>query len=122
MLGFGILLLAFVGSYFSEDVITLLFGVAYSESGIILSVLIFFLAASFFTIPFTNSLQATHNESKILAIFWIGPCINIGLNYLFFKMYGLIGIAYSTLFVGVFTIFSYSILTWIVLKKQKRIY
>jgi len=120
-LGFGLLLLATVGALLSKQVITLLFGVAYSDSGVILSVLIFYMVFIFFTIPFSNALQATHNEDKLLKVCWIGPCLNIGLNYLFFKIFGLIGIAYSTLVVSSVSIFIIVLITWRTLKKQKKI-
>lgn len=121
MLGLSMLLLAVIGSYFSEQVITLLFGVKYSQSGVLLSVLIFSLAIAFFTIPFTNTLQATHNEIINLKICWIAPSLNIVLNYLFFKIFGLIGIVYSTLVVGVITLPIWIFITWKVLKKQNKI-
>jgi len=121
LLGFGLLAIATAGSLLSEQAIVLLFGGEYAKSGLILSVLIFYLAISFFAIPFTNALQATHNEGKYLKICWIGPCLNIGLNYLFFKIFGLIGIAYSTLVVTSVTIPITVLVTFITLKKQNRI-
>ena len=121
MLGLSMLLLAVIGSYFSEQVITLLFGVKYSQSGVLLSVLIFSLAIAFFTIPFTTTLQATHNEIINLKICWIAPSVNIVLNYLFFNIFGLMGIAYSTLVVGVVTMPIWVFVTWRVLKIQNRL-
>ena len=121
LLGFGLLSIATVGSLLSKQVITLLFGWNYSESGVILSVLIFYLAFVFFSIPFTNTLQATHNESKILMVCWVGPCLNIGLNILFFKIFGLIGIAYSTLVVGSVSVSITVLITWRTLKKQNKL-
>lgn len=121
LLGFGILLLGIIVSFFSEQGITLLFGAEYSESGVILSVLIFYLVFSFFTMPFSNILQATHNERLNLKLCWIAPILNIGLNYLFFNIFGLIGIAYSTLVVGLIRVPIFVFFTWRILKKQNKI-
>ena len=121
LLGLGLLLISAVGSLFSEQAITLLFGPKYSESGIILSVLIFYLAFTFFSLPFTNTIQATHNESNILKICWVGPCLNIGLNILFFKLFGLIGIAYSTLVVRSVTVPITVFIAWISVKKHNKL-
>ncbi len=121
LLGLSLLLLATVVSLLSTQIIPLLFGDEYFESGLILSVLIFYLAIVFFNIPFSNTIQATHNESKMLKVCWIGPSLNIGLNYLFYKQFGLIGIAYSTLVVGIVTLTIQIFITWRILKKQSKL-
>jgi O-antigen/teichoic acid export membrane protein len=120
-IGLILLILSTVVSILSPKVIPLIFGEEYFESGIILSVLIFYLAFIFLNIPFTNTLQATHNEIHFLKICWIAPCLNIGLNYLFFKIFGLIGIAYSTLIVQIVAIPITIFVTYRVLKKQGKI-
>lgn len=119
-LGLGSLFLAFIGSFFSKDIIKLLFGNEYIESAVILSVLIFYLSFSFFSIPFTNALQATHNEKHLLKICWISPIVNIVLNYIFLLNFGLIGIAYSTLIVTFLSTVFYILLTNKTLKNQNR--
>jgi O-antigen/teichoic acid export membrane protein len=121
LLGFGLLLISTVGSLLSEQVITSIFGMEYSESSMILSVLIFYLAITFFTIPFTNTIQATHNESNILKVCWVGPCLNIGLNILFFRIFGLIGIAYSTLIVRSVTLSITVFIAWFAVKKHNEL-
>ena len=121
LLAFGIFILAIIGSFFSEPIVTFIFGSEFSESGVILSVLLFYISFSFFTIPFSNTLQATGNEMLNLKLCWIGPVINIVLNYYLFNIYGLIGIAYSTLFVGIIRIPIFVFFTWRVLKKQNKI-
>jgi O-antigen/teichoic acid export membrane protein len=121
LLGFGLLIIAIIGSFFSEQIIIFLFGLEYSESGYILSVLIFYLIISYFSIPFTITLQATHNENINLKICWIDPSLNIILNLLFFNIFGLIGIAYSTLVVAFTTAPIRVIITWRTLKKQNKI-
>ncbi|MHA1491429.1 MAG: flippase [Promethearchaeota archaeon] len=120
MMGIGLLVIATIISLFSNQIILLFFGGEYSESGIILSVLIFYVAFYFFDIPFSNTLQATYNEMKILKISWIAPILNIGLNYLFFKEFGLIGIAYSTLIVSCVSLMLYVLMTWKVLRNRKK--
>lgn len=107
LLGIGVFAIAAVISFFSEQVIPLIFGLQYYDSAIILSVLIFYVAIAFFIIPFANTLQATHHEMYLLKICWIAPVINIGLNYLFYNYFGLVGIAYSTLIVGGVNLFLY---------------
>jgi len=121
LIGFGVLAIAILISFYSGQIILLLFGEEYIESGAILAVLIFYLAIVFFSIPFTNALQATYNEGQLLKVCWIAPSLNIGLNYLFLMWFGLIGIAYSTLVVTSISIFIYIVLTWRVLKKQNKI-
>ena len=115
------LILAIIGFFFSEQVVVFVFGEKYIESGAILSVLIFYLVISYFSIPYTNTLQATHNEGVNLRICWIQPTLNIGFNFIFFNMFGLIGIAYSTLVATFGTMPILIFVTWRVLKKQNKI-
>jgi len=121
LLGIGLFVIAAIISFLSEYLIPLLFGGEYFESAIILSVLIFYVAIAFFLIPFANTLQATHNEMYLLKICWIAPALNIGLNYLFFKVFGLIGIAYSTLVIGCVSLPLYIIITRRALKIQNKL-
>ena len=121
MMGMGILAITTIISFYSEQIIPLLLGGKYFESGTILSVLVFAVAFSFMNIPFLNTLQATHNEIELLKICWISPSINIGLNYLFFKAFGLIGIAYSTLIVGCVNLTLYILTTRRTLKIQNKL-
>jgi len=116
IMGIGLLVIASIISLYSEQIILSFFGEKYFESGTILSVLIFYVAFYFFDIPFSNALQATYNEMKILKISWIAPILNICLNYLFFKEFGLIGIAYSTLRVTCVNLILYMLMTWSALK------
>ncbi len=87
---------AVIISLASNLIVDTFFRDEYRYSGKILSVLIFYLAFSFFTIPFGNYLQAA-NKEYILLIGGVFTAIsNIGLNILFYDLFGLIGIAYST--------------------------
>jgi len=121
IMGLGLLLVAAIISFYSEQIIPIIFGGEYFTSGTILSVLIFYVAIAFFMIPFSNILQATHNEMYLLKICWIAPFLNIGLNYFFFIEFGLIGIAYSTLIVGSINLLLYIIITKRALKNQNKL-
>jgi len=88
-------------SFFVKDIISFLFGSEYMQSGAILSVLIFYLGFAWATLPFTISLQATHNEIFFLIPNSIMAVLNVILNYILFLRFGLIGIAYSTILVWV---------------------
>ena len=119
VMGIGLLTFAAIISFYSNQIISLFFGEKYYESGVILGVLIFQLAILFFDIPFSNTLQATYNENKLLKICWIAPVINICLNYILYYRIGLIGIAYSTLVVTCVSLLLYILLTWQALKKSR---
>jgi len=113
-----IFVLSLVVSFFVEDIVTILFGPEYNISGEILRVLIFYLAFSWSTLPFTTAAQATHNEKYMLIVWSIMAALNIPLNYLLFLKYGLFGIAYSTLIVSVVGLFLVSRITIRIMKKQ----
>ncbi len=117
--------IAFLGasiiSLYSENIILFLFGAEYSESGEIFQVLVFWLAIAVFTIPFTETMQATYKEMDLLKIVWIGPTLNIFLNYILYNHFGAIGIAYSTLITRLIYIPLYIGMTYWNLKKDGRI-
>jgi O-antigen/teichoic acid export membrane protein len=102
-LGIVVFLLAILGYIFSEPVITLLFGETYSESGIVLGILVFYIAIIFFRLPFGIACLATGNENLALMIAPISATMNVVFNYVFFLRFGLIGIAYATLIVFTFS-------------------
>jgi len=114
-----IFVLSLVLSFFVEDIIAVLFGPEYNISGKILRVLIFYLALSWSTLPFTTAAQATHNEKYMLIVWSIMAALNIPLNYLLFLKYGLFGIAYSTLIVSAVGLFLVSRITIRIMKKQE---
>jgi len=86
-------------SFFSNDIIRILFGTEYMESARILSLLVFAQAFNWATIPFTTAAQATHNEKVLLFGRTLSALLNVPLNFILFNSFGLIGIAYSTLIV-----------------------
>ncbi len=115
---FVIFLTTFAISLFVEDGVIFLFGSEYENSGAILKVLIFYLAFVWASLPFTTAAQATHNEKYFLYVTTIMAGTNIGLNYLFFLWYGLIGIAYSTLVVSLVGSFFICYISYKVMKRQ----
>jgi len=100
MLFLGVFALASIASYFAEDFMIIAFGKQYKDSGYILSILVFYIAIIFATLPFSNAIIATHNEHITLIMNVISAGLNILLNYMLFLRFGLIGIAYSTLLVS----------------------
>lgn len=117
-LAVAIFLATFVLSFCAERIILLLFGEEYQQAGRILKVLLLYLAFPWATLPFTNALQATHNEKLGLYTGSIMAMLNIPLNIIFFYMFGLIGIAYSTLVVyGVGSVLM-CMISYCVMKRQ----
>jgi O-antigen/teichoic acid export membrane protein len=114
----AIFLATLVLSLFAERIVTTFFGAEYEQAGKILRVLLFFLAFPWASLPFTNALQATHNEKLALYVGSIMALLNIPLNIVFFYTFGLIGIAYSTLIVyGVGSVLM-CVISYYVMKKQ----
>jgi len=114
----GIFTIAIILFYFIEDIVLILFGNDYRESGKILRILIFYHAFFWSSLPFTTALQATHNEKIALFINSLAAGINIPLNVIFFYNFGLIGIAYSTLVVYGITMPLMCVFTYVIMKKQ----
>jgi O-antigen/teichoic acid export membrane protein len=121
--GFGafIIVVSFVGALLGIHLIPVLFGEAYIKSIPLFIVLIFSTSFFFMQIPFQNALQATNNEMLILKIVWVPAVMNVVLNLVFINIFGLIGIAYSTLLTNSVLYIIYVLLSWRVLKKQNRI-
>jgi len=114
----GVLVLSVAAFFAVPVVIRVLFGHDYGESGVILRVLIFYLAFAWATLPFTSLLQATGNERYlILPTLTLGG-LNIVFNYVLFVRYGLIGIAYSTLMVESIGCVLYCTVAYRVLRRQ----
>jgi O-antigen/teichoic acid export membrane protein len=99
-------------SFFVQDIVVLVFGEKYNESGHILIFLIFALSFAFYNLPLTTYLQATQNEHLLLVVPCVAAPLNISLNIVFFAKFGLIGIAYSTLVVFFTQSLIISLLTW----------
>jgi len=89
----------FLLSSFIPEITTIVFGEQYKESGEILAILLFYSVFTWMILPFTIASQALKKEFLILKIQIFMAIMNICLNYFFYNEFGLIGIAYSTLFV-----------------------
>jgi O-antigen/teichoic acid export membrane protein len=96
---FLILTIATIVSYYSGDLVIFIFGEKFAYSGEILSVLVYFIAVDYAIYPYILVLLASKNEKTVAGIFVVLAIANVLLNYLLFKAYGVIGIAYSTLIV-----------------------
>jgi O-antigen/teichoic acid export membrane protein len=110
------LIVAGILSIFSKPIINIFFSNNYNESIGIFSILIFYMAISFMNIPFSLSLQALGKELLLLKIAWIPPLLNIFLNILFLNLFGLIGIAYSTLLVYTSNLILIGVIAWFNIK------
>lgn len=115
----GVLVLSVIASSFAGSAIDVLFGAQYRESGNVLKVLVYYLAFTWATLPFTSILQATHNERHLILPTLTMGGMNIALNYLFFQWYGLLGIAYATLVVQFAGCAAYYLVTFTILKRQR---
>ena len=82
-----------------KPIINNIIGKEFIESAKIFSVLVFYLIFNFSVIPWGLTLQTTSNEKYNLYTVFLLAIINISLNIIFFNIYGIIGIAYSTLLV-----------------------
>ena len=105
-------------SYFAKDIVTLIFGEEFYESGNILRFLVFALVFSYYTIPLTLTLQSTDREKSLLLNSFAIAILNIPLNFIFFHKFGLIGIAYSTLIVYLSSAVFLSIITYKSISKK----
>jgi len=117
----GMLGLAIIGFFLAEPAVTFFFGEEYTESGPILRVLIFYMIAWFSTLPFTESVQATGNEKVFLIGKGAMAALNIPLNIILYWIYGLIGIAYSTLIIYTIGSLIINFYSYFLLKKQEYI-
>ncbi len=86
---------------FIEPFIANVIGNEFKESANIFSVLVLYLILNFSVIPWGLFMQTTNNEKYSLIIVSACAILNIALNLVFFNLYGIIGIAYSTLIVEI---------------------
>jgi O-antigen/teichoic acid export membrane protein len=80
--------------FFSKEIISTLFGANYVEAGPILFYLMIFVSFAWGTLPFTVLAQASYNEKILLNIRIYMAIANVVLDVVFYKLFGLIGIAY----------------------------
>jgi len=81
----------------SDFIIELIAGPEYLESSKILKILVFYLAFHYAVIPFASALESQNMERFTMYIGLVRAIANVSLNFIFFKLFGIIGIAYSTL-------------------------
>ena len=81
-------------SFFSKEIVSFLFGQHYAEAGPILTYLLIFVSFAWGTLPFTVLAQSAYKEELLLKV-RIGMAIsNVIMDIVFYKFFGLIGIAY----------------------------
>lgn len=97
LFGVIIFLISFVLSIYSKDIIYILLGDGFELSARILSVLIFWLALVYFSIPMGVAAKAANFEKILLKVNVSVAALNIFLNYVLILKIGIIGVAYSTL-------------------------
>jgi O-antigen/teichoic acid export membrane protein len=90
---------AAVAAWWCRPLTVLLFGSAYETSGSILAALLFYIGLAWGRLPYTTALQATGNEKTVVWTTAVTAAMNIPLNLVLFNLYGLMGIAYSTIVV-----------------------
>lgn len=83
----------------SKFIITTIVGDEFLESAKILNILILYLFVNYAVIPWGLYLQTTSNEKYSLLTVSVCAIANIVLNIMLFRLYGVIGIALSTLIV-----------------------
>ena len=93
----SLLILCIFFSFIGSELIIFLLTEKYAASANIFKVLIFYLVLEFSIQPYVLLLTASNNHSALAIIFSILAVSNIIVNVLFFKLFGPIGIAYSTL-------------------------
>jgi len=101
MIGFLFSLFFLVFRFFSSFIVSNLFGNIYLPSVPIIEVLFLSLIFSFGSLPFTQLLQAVNGENFILKSLITSVFFKIISLYFFFREFGIIGVAYSTVFVSI---------------------
>ena len=95
---FLIVIVFFVGSsWFVNNII----GVDFAYSADIMKVLSFYLLFHYLCLPYDVALQATYSEKALVKIRAGLAILNIGANYVLYDMFGIIGIAISSILVKV---------------------
>jgi len=91
------ILVAISLSFFSNEIIEILYGREYLESAKILRVLSFSIIFASISAVFVKILYAENYEKKYLVKNLLGVFVNILLNYFLIKSFGALGAAYATL-------------------------
>ncbi|MFW5891632.1 MAG: polysaccharide biosynthesis C-terminal domain-containing protein, partial [bacterium] len=89
-------------SLFSDNLINLVYKTGFQETGMVLSVLIFYIVFYFANLPISTAIQSVGLERLFLIHYLFTPFINIGLNFYLYRSFGIVGFAYSSVAVQVF--------------------
>lgn len=93
---FIVIIVIFIGSsWFVNNII----GVDFAYSADIMKVLSFYLLFHYLCLPYDVALQATYSEKALVKIRAVLAMLNIGANYVLFQMFGIMGIAISSILV-----------------------
>ena len=91
-----LIIVVFIGSsWFINNII----GVDFVYSADIMKVLSFYLLFHYMSLPYDLALQATYSEIALVKIRAGLAILNIGANYVLYEMFGIIGIAISSIIV-----------------------
>jgi len=91
-----VVIIVFIGSnWFVNNII----GIEFAYSADIMKVLSLYLLFHYLCLPYDVALQATYSEKALVAIRAVLAIVNIGANYVFYKMFGIMGIAISSILV-----------------------
>ncbi len=91
-----VIIVVFIGSsWFINNII----GVDFVYSADIMKVLSFYLLFHYMSLPYDLALQATYSEIALVKIRAGLAILNIGANYVLYEMFGIIGIAISSIIV-----------------------
>jgi O-antigen/teichoic acid export membrane protein len=91
-----VVIVVFIGSsWFINNII----GVDFAYSADIMKVLSFYLLFHYMCLPYDIALQATYSEKALVKIRAGLAILNIGANYVFYEMFGIMGIAISSILV-----------------------
>ena len=94
------LLIVVLFIYFGADwFINTIIGSDFSYSATIIKVLSLYLLFHYISLPYDTALQVTFSENTLLKIRFSLAFLNILANYIFYDLFGIIGIAYSSLLV-----------------------
>jgi O-antigen/teichoic acid export membrane protein len=98
--------------FLSDKVIPFIVGDEFMYSSEILKVLAFYLLFHYAVMPFSTFIEAQKHESLALKIGAFRASINLICNLLFFNLFGIIGIAYSTVLVWALNFLFFYILSF----------
>ena len=85
----------FGSSWFVNNII----GLDFAYSANIMKVLSFYLLFHYLCLPYDVALQTTYSEKALVKIRAFLAILNIGANYVFYEMFGIMGIAISSILV-----------------------